>query len=108
MVIGCSAAAFYTWLDETRKDFRVAKELLKNVNYAVFGLGHSDYGKNFNAVARKVDHWLHQLSANRMFRLGQGDENVGNSKHGGMYAGPVLFMLQVARCVFVRWAREGW
>ena len=45
-----SAKWFYKWLDEASSDFRVQKSLLKDLNYAVFGLGNSLYEDNFNLV----------------------------------------------------------
>ena len=41
---------FYKWLEEASHDFRVQKSLLKDLNYAVFGLGNSLYEDNFNMV----------------------------------------------------------
>ncbi|XP_029212555.2 LOW QUALITY PROTEIN: S-adenosyl-L-methionine-dependent tRNA 4-demethylwyosine synthase TYW1-like [Acropora millepora] len=78
-----SAKWFYKWLDEASSDFRVQKSLLKDLNYAVFGLGDSLYEDNFNLVGRNVDKRLEILSARKLFPLGVGDENLANSKHGG-------------------------
>ena len=56
---------------------------LQSLNYAVFGLGDSLYAReHYNAVARDLDRFLAQLSANRFHPLGLGDENEANSKHG--------------------------
>ncbi|XP_068750595.1 S-adenosyl-L-methionine-dependent tRNA 4-demethylwyosine synthase TYW1-like isoform X2 [Montipora capricornis] len=74
---------FYKWLEEASNDFRVQKSLLKDLNYAVFGLGNSLYEDNFNMVGRNVDKRLEMLSARRVFPLGTGDENLTNSEHGG-------------------------
>lgn len=49
-----SAKWFYKWLDEASSDFRVQKSLLKDLNYAVFGLGDSLYEDNFNLVCRRT------------------------------------------------------
>ena len=72
-----SAKWFYQWLEDVRYDFRVSKTALAKMNYAVFGLGHSEYQENFNAVAKKVDLWLHGLGGNRVLRLGLGDQKEG-------------------------------
>lgn len=45
-----SAKWFYKWLEEASNDFRVQKSLLRDLNYAVFGLGNSLYEDNFNLV----------------------------------------------------------
>lgn len=45
-----SAKWFYKWLEEASNDFRVQKSLLRDLNYAVFGLGSSLYENNFNLV----------------------------------------------------------
>lgn len=42
-----SAANFYDWLQEQAFDFRVSKDYLENVKFAVFGLGGAIYGKNY-------------------------------------------------------------
>ncbi|XP_045174102.2 S-adenosyl-L-methionine-dependent tRNA 4-demethylwyosine synthase TYW1-like [Mercenaria mercenaria] len=79
-----SAAWFYKWLEETSTDFRVEKTLLKNLQYCVFGLGNSLYTDHYNVVGKNIDKWLHSLSAMRVMPLGMGDEDVVNSKHGGI------------------------
>ncbi|XP_033747588.1 S-adenosyl-L-methionine-dependent tRNA 4-demethylwyosine synthase TYW1-like [Pecten maximus] len=80
------SAWFLKWLQETASDFRVQKTLLKDLNYAVFGLGNSLYKENFCVVGKKIDSLLHQLSGNRIVNAGIGDENVADSKHGGTEA----------------------
>jgi tRNA wybutosine-synthesizing protein 1 len=45
-----TAAWFYKWLEEASTDFRVEKELLKGMKFAVFGLGNSQYKEHFNEV----------------------------------------------------------
>lgn len=57
------AEAFYQQLKEDALDFRLHKNVLKNVRYAIFGLGHSDYGNNFNKVAKNMDKFLKKLSS---------------------------------------------
>jgi tRNA wybutosine-synthesizing protein 1 len=47
-----SAAWFCKWLEEASTDFRVEKELLKGMKYAVFGLGNSQYKEHFNEVGQ--------------------------------------------------------
>ena len=47
-----SAAWFCKWLEEAANDFRVEKELLKGMKFAVFGLGNSQYKDHFNEVSR--------------------------------------------------------
>lgn len=78
------AAWFCKWLEETSTDFRVEKTLLKNLQYCVFGLGNSQYTEHYNVVGKNIDRWLHSLAAMRVMPLGQGDEDVVNSKHGGI------------------------
>ena len=45
---------FYQWLGDTVADFRVQKSMLSGMQYAVFGLGNSEYGDNFNMVIMKL------------------------------------------------------
>ncbi|GFS17632.1 NADPH--cytochrome P450 reductase [Elysia marginata] len=79
-----SAQWFYTWLKDVAEDFRVTKSTLAGLQFAVVGLGNSLYGENFNAVAKKMDDWLHTLSANRILTPCLADENVINSEHKGL------------------------
>lgn len=51
-----SAAKFYDWLNEQAFDFRVSKDTLAHVKFAVFGLGGSIYGKNY---AKFVSFYVH-------------------------------------------------
>jgi tRNA wybutosine-synthesizing protein 1 len=67
------AAWFYRWLSESVSDFRVDKTYLSRLKYAVFGVGNSLYEDYFNQVAKQVDRWLRQLSAERLCPLGEGD-----------------------------------
>jgi hypothetical protein len=65
------AAWFCKWLEEASNDFRVDKELLKGMKFAVFGLGNSQYGDHFNEVSHypywygpyklKFSIWPHDL-----------------------------------------------
>lgn len=79
-----SAQWFYRWLKDVAEDFRVTKSTLAGLHFAVVGLGNSLYGEKFNAVAKRMDDWLHTLSANRILTPCLADENVINSKHKGL------------------------
>jgi len=72
-----TCATFYSLLDDVANDFRVSKNHFEGVKYAVFGIGHSVYGNNFNAVAKAVDKMLHGLSASRLVPVGLGDNGAG-------------------------------
>merc|ERR1712029_5981 len=50
-----SAQWFYTWLEESAKDFRVQHSMLKGLKYAVFGLGNSNYSDHYNVIGKQVD-----------------------------------------------------
>ncbi|XP_073982094.1 S-adenosyl-L-methionine-dependent tRNA 4-demethylwyosine synthase TYW1-like [Rhodnius prolixus] len=75
---------FCKWLSEAATDFRIDKELYKGLNYAVFGLGDSAYGENFNIVAKKVDADLKKLGARRILPLTLGNENASNRINGSL------------------------
>ncbi|XP_071446302.1 S-adenosyl-L-methionine-dependent tRNA 4-demethylwyosine synthase TYW1-like [Hetaerina americana] len=79
-----STSWFFKWLEEASNDFRVQKAMLKGMKYAVFGLGNSVYGENFNKVGKKLDNWLHLLQAVRVIALGVADENADTSINGGI------------------------
>ncbi len=78
-----SAQWFCQWLREAVDDFRVHKSLLSNLKFAVFGLGDSLYGDNYNTTAKNLFDWLSKLSATPVYPLGLGDQNVSESKSGG-------------------------
>ncbi|GFG36236.1 hypothetical protein Cfor_10675 [Coptotermes formosanus] len=81
-----TAAWFCKWLEEASNDFRVERELLKGMKFAVFGLGNSQYKEHFNEVGKQVDTWLQELHAARFIKLGLGDEDTAASKHGSIEA----------------------
>lgn len=62
----------HTWIKNAVK----AKEgkLMKNVKYAVFGLGDKEY-ENFCAMGKFFDKKLEELGANRVFDAGFGDSS---------------------------------
>ncbi|XP_029651219.1 S-adenosyl-L-methionine-dependent tRNA 4-demethylwyosine synthase TYW1 [Octopus sinensis] len=78
------AVWFYKWLKETAVDFRVQKNFLEGMIYAVFSHGNSEYKENFSVVGKNIDAWLHQLEANRILPVGIGDEDTTQSSHGGL------------------------
>ncbi|NXP59113.1 TYW1 synthase, partial [Chloropsis cyanopogon] len=81
-----SAAWFCKWLEEAANDFRVGKNFLQGLRYAVFGLGNSAYVDHYNTVGRRMDRWLWMLSASRIMTRAEGDCNVAQSKHGSIEA----------------------
>eukprot|EP01091_Cochliopodium_minus_P016453 TRINITY_DN6169_c0_g1_i2.p1 TRINITY_DN6169_c0_g1~~TRINITY_DN6169_c0_g1_i2.p1 ORF type:complete len:642 (-),score=215.94 TRINITY_DN6169_c0_g1_i2:264-2189(-) len=68
-----SAEDFCEWLDDAANDFRVDKGCLSNLKFAIFGLGQSEYGDNYNVVAKSVDKNLKKMSAKQMLQMGVGD-----------------------------------
>jgi len=76
---------FFTWIEEAVNDFRVSKTHLSSMKYCVLGLGNSLYGDEmFCKAGRNLDRWLLGLGATRLIPVGQADENVATSKHGGV------------------------
>ncbi|CAB4490912.1 hypothetical protein RhiirA1_502506 [Rhizophagus irregularis] len=72
---------FYKWLEDTRYDFRVDKQALSKMKFAIFGLGDSAYGDQFCIQPRNIDKWLGQLGAKRLYPLGEGDKNSDQEKN---------------------------
>ncbi|KAI1292245.1 S-adenosyl-L-methionine-dependent tRNA 4-demethylwyosine synthase TYW1 [Halotydeus destructor] len=70
---------FCKWLEEASNDFRVERTLLKNLLYAVFGVGDSNYGDNYCLVGKNVDKWLNSVGAGRMAPIGFGDGSVSQT-----------------------------
>ncbi|KAK9511513.1 hypothetical protein O3M35_000152 [Rhynocoris fuscipes] len=75
---------FCKWLNEAATDFRIDKKMYKGLHFAVFGLGNSAYGDNFNIVAKKVDADLKKLGGTRVLPLMLGNEDSSNSLHGSL------------------------
>ncbi|KAI8980510.1 hypothetical protein BDB01DRAFT_796655 [Pilobolus umbonatus] len=71
---------FSNWLHDLRYDFRVDRDALKKLRYAVCGLGDSAYGEEFNVAAANIDKWLGRLGATRIYPLGECDKNA-DQKH---------------------------
>ncbi|GBO34038.1 S-adenosyl-L-methionine-dependent tRNA 4-demethylwyosine synthase [Araneus ventricosus] len=66
---------FCKWLKEASCDFRVSRTALQGLSYAVFGLGNSSYGDNFNKVATEINAQLVKLGALPVLELVKADEN---------------------------------
>lgn len=81
-----STTWFCRWVADTASDFRVDKSLLSSVHYAVFALGNSLYTQHYNTAGRELYQHLQQLSAQPVYPLGLGDQNVAQSKYGGKVA----------------------
>lgn len=64
----------------------MTKTLLKDIQFAVFGLGNSLYSDHYNSVSKNVDRWFSELGAKRFAPLGLGDENVVQSLNGSLEA----------------------
>jgi NADPH-ferrihemoprotein reductase len=62
---------FYDWII----DEGLEKDLLKNVQYTVFGLGNKTY-EHYNAMGRIFDRRLEEIGAKRIFKKGEGDEDA--------------------------------
>lgn len=67
-----NALRFHTWLKKSAKAKET--ELLKDVNFAVFALGDTEYEK-FCAAGKFFDSKLEECGAKRVFDLGTGDSS---------------------------------
>lgn len=56
-----SASVFAELLKDMSNDFRVSRDHLSHVKFAVFGLGSVAYGENFNGFAKNLVDWLRGL-----------------------------------------------
>ncbi|CAF0879055.1 unnamed protein product [Adineta ricciae] len=79
-----SAKWFLMHLQEAATDFRVSKNELEKLTYAVFGCGNSLYRDNFNKVAKEVDRCLAEIGAKRLLPTELADENTVKSTYGGL------------------------
>ena len=66
-----NATAFVNWL----KDKELDSDVLTDMQYTVFGLGNRQY-EHFNAMGRLVDKRLEELGATRVYKRGDGDDDV--------------------------------
>lgn len=72
-----SAEWFYNWLQDLYQDFRVDRNCMAGLPYAVFGLCDSAFPVDqFNLVASNVNTWLSALGATRLVHLGVGDKQT--------------------------------
>lgn len=63
---------------EASTDFRVGSKALQSTRFAVFGVGNSLYGDNFNTVARKIHQEFVSLGGDAICPVGLGDEDSGD------------------------------
>jgi tRNA wybutosine-synthesizing protein 1 len=79
-------AAFFKWIKDLRYDFRVPRSILSNFNFAMFGLGNSEYGEEYyNKAAIELFKILESLSALPQLPLFLGDHNMAKSAHGTFF-----------------------
>lgn len=65
---------FFRWLSEAVNDFRVQKDALAHLKFAVFGNGNTLYHGNYNKAAKEIFSFLRKLSAQHVVPFGEGDE----------------------------------
>lgn len=66
-----NAARFIAWLGGD-----IAGDALKNVRYAVFGCGNSDWAATYQSIPRTIDERLAAAGARRVYARGEGDARV--------------------------------
>lgn len=69
-----SAQRFFEGLKDIAYDFRVSKDYLHHLKYAVFGLGGAIYQEDFCKVASEFDEYLNKLGAQSVLPLAIGDD----------------------------------
>jgi tRNA wybutosine-synthesizing protein 1 len=69
-----SCSLFFNDLNDQAFDFRVPKDLLSKVTFAVFGCGGKIFEKNYCKVAKELDSLMERLGGNRMNELIIGDD----------------------------------
>lgn len=70
-----SCANFFKGLEDLVQDFRVSKDHLSGVRFAVFGLGGKVYGKHFCKAMYELDEMLERLGAFRLEPFTKGDDS---------------------------------
>ena len=64
-----AAQWFYKYIVESSDDCRVPKELFNRLRFAIFGLGNSLYGDDFNVVSESLYYDLIYLNSETEFAL---------------------------------------
>ncbi|KAG0742138.1 hypothetical protein G6F57_007867 [Rhizopus arrhizus] len=85
---------FSNWLHDLRYDFRVDRDVLKKLRYAVCGLGDSAYGEDFNVASANIDKWLGRLGATRIYPLGECDKNADQKAQFDVWSSSFISELQ--------------
>eukprot|EP00595_Chromulina_sp_UTEXLB2642_P000478 CAMPEP_0196761188 /NCGR_PEP_ID=MMETSP1095-20130614/354_1 /TAXON_ID=96789 ORGANISM="Chromulina nebulosa, Strain UTEXLB2642" /NCGR_SAMPLE_ID=MMETSP1095 /ASSEMBLY_ACC=CAM_ASM_000446 /LENGTH=487 /DNA_ID=CAMNT_0042110411 /DNA_START=329 /DNA_END=1789 /DNA_ORIENTATION=- len=75
-----SGRRFVEWLYDMINDFRVNKDHLSNLKYAVFGLGGAIYAENYGKAAITVNSLLQQLGAYPILPVVLGDDAFNLNK----------------------------
>lgn len=70
-----NAKHMYAWLEDASTDFRIPKGFFSQIQYAVFGLGSTDYDENFNVCATKISAWNKKLGGYYMCKDGVADDS---------------------------------
>ena len=63
-----NARKFFSWLEQLEGD-----QHFNSVEYAVFGVGNSDWASTFHKIPRVVDEMMHKLGAKRLCHIGLTD-----------------------------------
>ena len=75
-----SAVALSAHVHDLATDFRVSKDSLKTLRYAIFGLGNREYGRDWCRAAHDLDADLAALSARALVPLGCGDDSADQQR----------------------------
>eukprot|EP01129_Flabellula_baltica_P006239 TRINITY_DN2317_c0_g1_i1.p1 TRINITY_DN2317_c0_g1~~TRINITY_DN2317_c0_g1_i1.p1 ORF type:complete len:661 (-),score=169.57 TRINITY_DN2317_c0_g1_i1:44-2026(-) len=75
-----NAKKFYLWLEDSKNDHRVQRNLLLGLKYCIFGCGNAEYKENFNFVSRKMHRFLRNLRATPLVPIGIGNEQEDMDK----------------------------
>ena len=73
-----AAKWFFRWVEESAHDFRCGADFLKDLKFAVFGCGNSQYGRNFNTCAKDLSEKLRLMGAEEVAEVFLGDEDKGS------------------------------
>ncbi|KAF7682718.1 S-adenosyl-L-methionine-dependent tRNA 4-demethylwyosine synthase [Astathelohania contejeani] len=85
---------FCAYIDELEKDFRVERNYLSHLKYALFGLGSRAYKEDFNLVARNLSKAFKSLSATPLIKTGYGDEYNDQESYFLQWANNLLINLK--------------
>lgn len=89
---------FCKWICDASTDFRVSRNTLSKLSFAIVGIGDSGYGSDYCLLARNLNTWLEKLTAKRFHSTYLIDVNSSTSVDNQFYAWITSMCPQLIKC----------